>query len=127
MPLPICSARVWFSLTLLTGCVAPGAPDHSAIIGWQTHANETDQRKFLIATSMLGRSLEEDTKLLRQMTGHRFEPKPQKTPFPLGETRYFEYLRATDLSRAPMLMSATFAHRTYDSGRYQSSSGFVFN
>jgi len=103
---------------------APPAQEKSAVEVDLTGAH-LDKRKFLLGIPLLGKSLDQDVEVLRKLTGHQFDPKPQKGAFPGGEKRYQE--TAPLFKTSPMLINGSYSYRVDDKGRFHSSTGLVFD
>jgi hypothetical protein len=125
--LRLIAAMVWLTLpAAMLGCSS--AQRVTDVHGYLTAVDLTDaradKRALVVAISLLGRSLEDDLEILHKITGVRLVPKPLPGSFPPGESRHFAF--AADFAAAPMLISSRFGYRTDASGRYTSSTNFVF-
>ncbi|MGH8619315.1 MAG: hypothetical protein ACREUW_16615 [Burkholderiales bacterium] len=84
-----------------------------------------DKRRLLLGVSMLGESIEQDIEVLRQMTGHIFEPKQTEGSLPDGGKQYRSF--APYFKASPLLKYGRYEYRIYADGRYRPAMSLDFN
>jgi len=133
-PFPRLACAVAATLGVLGGvtCIAQEMPRAQAPAAREKSAAEVDltgahldKRKFLLGVSMLGKSVARDIEILREITGHTFEPKEEKGSMPDGAKQFRSY--ALHFKDSSLLINGRYEYRIHPDAGYLPGVSLSFN